>query len=270
MPTRLDAVRQGLLLFVHAKLRADPRHRFAVATLGDGPAWRLRHFTGDVDAVSSALRSLSSGGMFLTCDLAALFRMVGKEARRTTASGRVLRLVIIYCRSNVVPSFSSTPPPASPHGGKGVLAAPPPRAFTVDAVYLHNRPVAGTNCPQAVYDAIISTLEAVSEHESYIFESASNLARSLFQAACLLLMHPMQRCKQDELDIPWDLAAPLPSQQPPLPAPLASRQRRSPSPRAAEADGEACPQPLSASALHARRLLGVTTRMDAQGAGGHT
>lgn len=37
--SRLVAIKQALLLFVTAKLAMDPRHRFAVVTLGDTAKW---------------------------------------------------------------------------------------------------------------------------------------------------------------------------------------------------------------------------------------
>ncbi|KAJ9678043.1 hypothetical protein PVL29_022814 [Vitis rotundifolia] len=45
-----------------------------------------------------------------------------------------------------------------------------PKLFTLDVVYLHNKP-GPENSPQKVYDALVDTLEHVSEHEGHTHES---------------------------------------------------------------------------------------------------
>lgn len=77
-------------------------------------------------------------------------------------------------------------------------------------MYLHDKP-GPDNCPQKVYDALVDTLEQVSEYEGYIFESGQGLARVLFRHMCVLLSHPLQRCIQDEIDIPKSLAKKSPA-----------------------------------------------------------
>jgi len=37
--TRLDAIKQAIILFVNAKLTINPQHRFAFATLSDSVSW---------------------------------------------------------------------------------------------------------------------------------------------------------------------------------------------------------------------------------------
>lgn len=203
--TRLDAVRQALLLFVHAKLAIDSRHRFAIATMGETPDWHLRNFTGDVGAISTAVRSFRAAGEFPACDLQPLFRMLQAESRRSRADGRTLRLVLIFARSNVIPIVSQARPESA-------------KTFTADAIYLHDRP-SESNCPQAVYDTLVNTLEQVSEYETYIFETSSGLAKVLFRMICILLAHPAQRIEQDDLDLPKDIGKP-PEPPGPIPQPV--------------------------------------------------
>lgn len=71
-------------------------------------------------------------------------------------------------------------------------------------MYLHDKPGA-ENCPQKVYDALVDTIEEVSEYEGYVFESGEGLPRILFRNMCVLLSHPQQRCIQDDIDIPKSL-----------------------------------------------------------------
>lgn len=71
----------------------------------------------------------------------------------------------------------------------------------MDILYLHDKPTKD-NCPQNVYDALVDALEHVTQNEGYIFESGQGLARVLFRQICILLMHPLMRCMQDDLDIP--------------------------------------------------------------------
>lgn len=77
-------------------------------------------------------------------------------------------------------------------------------------MYLHDKP-GPDNCPQAVYDALVDTLEHVSEYEGYILESGQGLARILFRQMFILLSHPQQRCVQDDMDIPKSLTKKSPA-----------------------------------------------------------
>ena len=43
--TRLDSIKQAILLFINAKLTINPDHRFAFATLGKSPSWVTLSFS---------------------------------------------------------------------------------------------------------------------------------------------------------------------------------------------------------------------------------
>lgn len=107
----------------------------------------------------------------------------------------ILFQILIYCRSSVRPHHQW---PVSQ------------KLFTMDVIYLHDKP-GPENCPQKVYDALVDALEHVSENEGYIFESGQGLARVLFRQICTLLAHPVQRCVQDDLDIPKSLTRKVPT-----------------------------------------------------------
>ncbi|PUZ62192.1 hypothetical protein GQ55_4G337100 [Panicum hallii var. hallii] len=104
--------------------------------------------------------------------------------------GETVSMVLIYCRSST-----------KPHHQWPVK----PKNFTLDIIYLHDKPTAD-NCPQKVYDALVDALEHVSQYEGYILETGQGLARVLFRLMCILLSHPLQRCIQDDLDIPKQVA----------------------------------------------------------------
>lgn len=67
-------------------------------------------------------------------------------------------------------------------------------------MYLHDKP-GPDNCPQDVYDALVDTLEHVSEYEGYIYETGQGV-RILLRYMSVLLSHPQQRCTQDNVDAP--------------------------------------------------------------------
>ncbi|CAN6179326.1 unnamed protein product [Urochloa humidicola] len=104
--------------------------------------------------------------------------------------GETVSMVLIYCRSST-----------KPHHQWPVK----PKNFTLDIIYLHDKPTAD-NCPQKVYDALVDALEHVSQYEGYILETGQGLARVFFRQMCILLSHPLQRCIQDDLDIPKQVA----------------------------------------------------------------
>ncbi|KAH9303219.1 hypothetical protein KI387_014802, partial [Taxus chinensis] len=195
--TRMDSVKQAILLFVHAKLAINPNHRFTLASLGHSATWRLREFTNDIGKIRVAVTGLAADALYLRSDLTHLFKMAATEAKSSRAQCRTLRVVLIYCRSSIVPDYPSHWPESQ-------------RLFCLDVLYLHDKP-SRDNCPQKVYDALVDALECVSEHEGYIFENGAGLTRVLFQLTCILLSHPQQRCPQDDIKIPKSLKKPPPS-----------------------------------------------------------
>ncbi|KAG6389400.1 hypothetical protein SASPL_150868 [Salvia splendens] len=228
--TRLDSIKQAIMLFVHSKLTINPDHRFAFSALGKSTYWECakfcdmvyvvewhgchvdenhasflvvvvnvihlrKEFSSEVDAALSALRGLSVDSSTSHADLTQLFKVATHEAKKSRAQNRIFRVILIYCRS-------STPP-------KSQLPSTL-KLFTLDVMYLHDKP-GPDNCPQVVYDTLVDALERISEFEGYIFESGQGLTRALFRNMCQLLCHPQQRCIQDELDLPKSLVKKSPA-----------------------------------------------------------
>jgi hypothetical protein len=108
--SRLDAVKQALVLFVHSKLLMHSQHRFAVATLRNNAVWYRQEFTNDMEVIGQAVRGLASGGTFPRCDLSELFQMAATEAHSSHAMNRTLRVVLSL---SSVPS--SLPPNSLAH-----------------------------------------------------------------------------------------------------------------------------------------------------------
>ncbi|CAN6202525.1 unnamed protein product [Urochloa humidicola] len=193
---RMDAIKQALLLFVHSKLTMCPDHRFAFASLGETVSVVKKDFSSDVGSAMAAIHSLSaSESRYATADLTHLFQIAYKEGKIAESQGRLLRVVLIYCRSST-----------KPHHQWPVK----PKNFTLDIMYLHDKPTAD-NCPQRVYDALVDGLEHVSQYEGYILETGQGLARVFLRQMCILLSHPLQRCIQDDLDIPKQVAKKTPA-----------------------------------------------------------
>lgn len=192
--TRMDSMKQAILLFVHAKLSMNPEHRFAFTTIAKSAIWHKKEFSSDITSAEAAIRALGVTASSSHADLTSLFRLAAHEARKSTAQNRILRVVLIYCRSSTQPQYQWA-------GNQKV--------FTLDIIYLHEKP-GPDNCPQEVYDALVDAIDEVSQHESYIFESGLGVARVLYRFMCLLLSHPQQRISLDDLDIPKPLAKKLP------------------------------------------------------------
>ncbi|KAL8107260.1 uncharacterized protein LOC141675120 [Apium graveolens] len=187
--TRLDTLKQSILLFMHAKLSINSDHRFAFCALGKSTYWLQKEFSSTLDSALAAFRGITEHYSSDQADLTQLFRAAAHEAKKSRAQNRILRLVLLYCRSSV-----------APHHQWPVTQ----KLFTLDVMYLHDKP-GPENCPQKVYDALVDALEQVSEYEGYIFESGQGLPRILFRHMCVLLSHPQQRCVQDDIDIPKSL-----------------------------------------------------------------
>ncbi|CAH9064465.1 unnamed protein product [Cuscuta epithymum] len=189
--TRLDSIKQAIIFFITAKLTINPDHRFAYAALGKSAFWLRKEFSSDVDSAISTFRAISvDSSSYGHADLTQLFRIASHEAKKSRAQNRILRVILLYCRS-------STPPT---HQWPAIQ-----KLFTLDAIYLHDKP-GPENCPQKVYDALVEALELVSENEGYIFESGQGSLRVFLRHMSVLLSHPQQRCLQDYIDLPKSLA----------------------------------------------------------------
>ncbi|KAI8530984.1 hypothetical protein RHMOL_Rhmol11G0102500 [Rhododendron molle] len=193
--TRLDSIKQAILLFINAKLTINPDHRFAFATLAKSASWLRKEFSSEVDSAMAAFRGLSVDSSSGHADLTQLFRIATHEAKKSRVQNRILRVILIYCRSST-----------QPHHQWPVNQ----KIFTLDVLYLHDKP-GPDNCPQKVYDSLVDALEHVTEFEGYIFESGQGLSRVLFRYMCVLLSHPQQRCLQDHIDIPKSLTKKSPT-----------------------------------------------------------
>ncbi|XP_009591250.1 uncharacterized protein [Nicotiana tomentosiformis] len=196
--TRLDAMKQAIILFINAKLTISPDHRFAFAGLAKSAFLLQKEFSSDIEMANSALRGLTVNSSCGHADLTQLFRLAAHEAKKSRAQNRILRVILLYCRSSIPPQHQW---PATQ------------KLFTLDVIYLHDKP-GPDNCPQKVYDALVEALELVSEYEAFIFESGQGLTRVLFRHICTLLSHPQQRCCQDDIDIPKSLAKKSPVADP--------------------------------------------------------
>ncbi|XP_071705077.1 uncharacterized protein [Rutidosis leptorrhynchoides] len=193
--TRLESIKQAILLFIHSKLSINPDHRFAYCALGKSPFWLKKEFSSEVESAIAAFRGINVDSSAGHADLTHLFKVANHEAKKSRAQNRLLRVILLYCRSSVVPHHQWTTTQ---------------KLFTLDVVYLHDKP-GSNNCPQQVYDSLVDALEQVSEYEGYIFESGQGLTRVLYRHMCTLLSHPQQRCVQDDIDIPKSLVKKAPA-----------------------------------------------------------
>ncbi|KAJ6958726.1 hypothetical protein NC653_040386 [Populus alba x Populus x berolinensis] len=197
------SIKQAILVFINAKLSINPDHRFAFSTLAKTASWLRKEFSSDVESAAAALRGLSAASALASAsssgppDLTQLFRVAAHEAKKSYAQNRILRVILIYCRSSVQPQHQW---PVSQ------------KLFTLDVMYLHDKP-GPDNCPQEVYDALVDTLEHVSQYEGYIHETGQGV-RILLRYMSVLLSHPQQRCTQDMMDLPKSLTKRSPTCDP--------------------------------------------------------
>ncbi|XP_047967432.1 uncharacterized protein LOC125211605 isoform X2 [Salvia hispanica] len=133
--TRLDSIKQAIMLFVHSKLSINPDHRFAFSALSKSTYWLRKEFSSEVDASLSALRGLSVDSSASQADLTQLFKVATHEAKKSCAQNRIFRVILIYCRSSMPPQ-SQLPSTL--------------KLFTLD----DDKP-GPHNCPQVVYDTLL-------------------------------------------------------------------------------------------------------------------
>lgn len=202
--TRLQLVANGLSHLIEAKSRVNSAHCFGLAALTDTAHLLLPELTNQSKKVTSRLQSLTpSAESFTAFEVGSLVELARAVQRQVQGA---LRLVVVYGRSCVVPTWTSNL--------QGAVA--------VDAVYLHDRgPEGARNIPQEVYGLLEEWLDVLSlraGHSAYIFETPPS--RKLSSTLLDVLRHPAQRCAQSALTPPVDMAtcahAPLPNDWPTL------------------------------------------------------
>ncbi|OAO97535.1 hypothetical protein AXX17_AT4G37790 [Arabidopsis thaliana] len=183
---KLECLKLAITRFIHDKLSRNSDHRFAFATLSQSAAWLKKEFSNDAKSAAASLREMSATRSSGPADLTFLFQEAAQEAKTSRAQNRILRVILMYCRSSVRPTHDW------PINQK---------LFTLDVMYLHDKS-GPDNCTHDVYDSLVDAIERVSEYEGYIFEDSHGLAQSVFRRMSTLLSHPPQRCAQVDLPKP--------------------------------------------------------------------
>jgi hypothetical protein len=145
-----------------------------------------KEFSNDAKSAAASLREMSATRSSGPADLTFLFQEAAQEAKTSRAQNRILRVILMYCRSSVRPTHDW------PINQK---------LFTLDVMYLHDKS-GPDNCTHDVYDSLVDAIERVSEYEGYIFEGSHGLSQSVFRRMSTLLSHPPQRCAQVDLPKP--------------------------------------------------------------------
>ncbi|KAJ4840638.1 hypothetical protein Tsubulata_049837, partial [Turnera subulata] len=91
--TRLESVKQAILLFINTKLFINPDHRFAFATLAKSASWLRKEFSSDLESAVATVRGVSATSSCGQADLTHLFKMAAHEAKKSNAQNRILRVV---------------------------------------------------------------------------------------------------------------------------------------------------------------------------------
>ncbi|RWR82742.1 hypothetical protein CKAN_01147500 [Cinnamomum micranthum f. kanehirae] len=189
--TNMDCTRAALRFFDHAKLTINPGHRFAFCTLSQSSiSWVGREFSSNVDSVLAALLDISAdSSSHEHADVTQLFQIVACEATRCEKESRILRVILIYCRSRVRPEHHW---PVDPN------------LFTLDVVFLCEESSV-ENRGQNVYNTLVEAVADISKYAGYVIQCFHGLVFALLSHMCVLLSHPQQRTAQDEIDIPKSL-----------------------------------------------------------------
>ncbi|XP_077293943.1 BRISC and BRCA1-A complex member 1-like [Arctopsyche grandis] len=174
--------------FLYSKQAINNNSEFALVILKENePIW-VHHFTKNVIEIMIALNSFDSE----TCkssefDLSLLFDMVHDKVTlpevgpdyKLVAPLNVVRLIIIYNRSNCVPKLRS--------GDRIYELLKKHPYFTVDILYAHEE-----NCSDYICEEVYDALQSLDNGYSYIFEVAKS-ATKVHECSAKLLAHPLQR-----------------------------------------------------------------------------
>lgn len=194
----LFMIKRVVEIFINAKSMINPNHEYTLMILcGNDVRW-IRKFTNNttdflvyVDNIEDAYNNCS------VFDLGKLFSEIEEIVAKKEASF-VTRAIMIYCRSQAIPKFTS------PQSNFDNLMKR--QRFFLDILYIHEHPSDDNKC-----DIIYSALNALDVKScAYIFEVGRNATR-LHDHMVKLVAHPLQRPLQK--DAHYSLPAHLASLQ---------------------------------------------------------
>ncbi|KAI7823827.1 hypothetical protein BC939DRAFT_450923 [Gamsiella multidivaricata] len=186
--TRINRTKQLLKWFIEQKTSWNSGHEFAVMILGERAVWHM-DFTSDTMLLSHVIDELYTMGKFTAFNSTSLFKEILEHANLDEDDGSIIRAIMIYTRSDVLPSMPD-------REVLDVLYSS--RRFYYDCIYIHLKAaeVPGPIKPQHVYDRLTEMEDQRSP--GYYYE-LTRLLKKFATAMGELLAHPRVRPIQDDL-----------------------------------------------------------------------
>ncbi|XP_076766546.1 BRISC and BRCA1-A complex member 1 [Xylocopa sonorina] len=193
--TPLFMIKRIIECFVCIKSIIQHSHEYALMILNSHNAQWICDFTNNTNSIVNHLNLINDDVLEedkRSYDLGQLFDKIQQKLhlptnkRDVTVPTFVVRVILVYSRSNAVPKFQT---------GKGSLDALTKNPyFFLDVLYVHEPPCLENVCEE-IYSEI-ATLDTT--NFSYILEVGRNAAK-LHDNMAKLLAHPLQRPPQKDM-----------------------------------------------------------------------
>lgn len=181
----ISMVKRVTEIFIQNKTRINKKHEYALVAVHEKASW-VKGFSSDPTDVCYALDNFTNTKPCNDCDLSSLFKLVSEKIEFPNGSSRlnppqfVVRVILIYGRSNCVPKFDDEITSLQTLKKSG--------CFFFDVLYIHEPPSPDNKC-QEVFESFCDVDENLS---SYLFEVTRNTTK-LHNCMAKLLSHPLQR-----------------------------------------------------------------------------
>ncbi|KAG0262754.1 Component of the BRCA1-A complex [Mortierella polycephala] len=191
--TRINRTKQLLKWFIEQKSSWNKDHEFAIVVLGEKAVWHM-DFTSDTMLLTHAIDELYTMGRFRSFDTTSLFRAILQNVDLDEDDGSVIRAIMVYTRSDVLPTQPEDEILEVLHSSG---------RFYFDCVYIHNKnsEVQGSIKPQDIYDRL-TDLESV-QYPGYFYELA-RLMKKFTTSMSELLASPTIRPQQEKFSAVMD------------------------------------------------------------------
>lgn len=188
-------MKRVLDFFLHSKYAINKDTEFALLTLkGNEPCW-VQNLTNSLRDIINAVDYLSTEEYTSeTFDFKKVFQMVKqkveipeyKEGECILPPPYIVRMIVLYGRSNCVPLISREDP--------NYIFLREKMYFFIDILLAHEDDCAAYKC-ESIYDA----LQELDDGYSYVYE-VSRKATKIHDCIAKLLAHPLQRPLQKNTD----------------------------------------------------------------------
>ncbi|KAJ6227960.1 hypothetical protein M0813_09375 [Anaeramoeba flamelloides] len=189
--TIIECIVEAIKIFIKSKQMINPNHEFALISYSSIPQFHCT-FDKDPTNILQKLERISTLKRFEhpSFDLAKFFKKIDNmcQIKKMDQADYLYRVILIYTRPNVIPSFNED------FGGFSLFEEMSQKAFTWDTILIHHKSKGKKNKIEKLFTDFAESFLI----KPYFLEDKS--CQNIYNKMSLLLSHPLQRKVLNEMN----------------------------------------------------------------------